>query len=189
MGNSAQQRKEHMNTRDLLNINKIKEIENKAIKLASDNKLSKYKRKNTLDETNSRTIHTRMDKSYWRKYFKFERDLKKITKKNRQYKRCPKRYEVYLRSHWWEERKNKYYQKNGRKCAICGQTEYIHLHHIYYGDYGNEPDEQLVAFCKYHHDLFHKRYGTGTNDFRLQTSEFIIDEHELIEMNKLAKNL
>lgn len=130
-----------------------------------------------------RIYKSRISPEDWKKQRRWEkrskRDLKKRVKVsreeiNRTYaNRIPRRYEVYIKSKWWTERKNKYYQAHGRKCAVCNSSSYMNLHHIWYGGYGNEPDEQLIAFCHYHHEEFHKIYGTGTSDFRDQTSEFL----------------
>lgn len=89
---------------------------------------------------------------------------KKKTKniKKRKYNRKPKKYYVYIKSKFWKERKNKYYQTYGKKCHICRSSRYIELHHLEYRSdlFGKELDEMLVPLCLEHHKEFHTLYGT-----------------------------
>lgn len=97
---------------------------------------------------------------------KFRKKIAKINKKaekKRKYKRCPKKYETYINSHWWEKRKNKYYQDHKKICAICNTAQYITLHHIVYIDLGNEKDEHLIPLCSRHHKGYHEQYGVKRN--------------------------
>jgi len=57
----------------------------------------------------------------------------------------------------WEARKKLYYETHPKKCAKCGATTQICLHHKTY-DYpmGEEPDSALVCLCRSHHSLLHK---------------------------------
>lgn len=145
-----------MDTKDLLNLELIKEIEHKALeKVLYEKRISK--------------------RAHW---------INKISRRNpifkRAYKnRCPQRYEVYIKSKWWEERKNHYYQAHGYTCEVCGSHQHIQLHHIWYSSYGSEPDDQLIALCRKHHAAFHVRYGHGTNDYRRQTEAFLLEEGNL----------
>lgn len=85
---------------------------------------------------------------------------KKKGKKPRKYSKPPKKYHLYIKSIFWENRKNKYYQKYPRKCVICGSVKNIGLHHLKYEDLGNEKDVDLVAVCNECHKGFHEEYGT-----------------------------
>ncbi|HVX00664.1 MAG TPA: hypothetical protein VHA52_09570, partial [Candidatus Babeliaceae bacterium] len=59
----------------------------------------------------------------------------------------PKRYNHYIRSKFWAERCDRYWQTHRKCCAICGATQYVQLHHTVYSHFGDEPDENLVALC------------------------------------------
>ncbi len=79
--------------------------------------------------------------------------------------RIPKKYSVYIKSKWWEERKNKYYRAHKKICTKCGSTDFIDLHHIIYNrsQFGCEPDVDLSPLCKKCHCAFHEIYGVKRN--------------------------
>lgn len=110
---------------------------------------------------------------------KFKRKSIRISK--RKYKRCPKKYDAYIKSHWWTKRKNKYYQNHGRRCEICGSAKFIVLHHMVYGEFGNEKDEHLMPLCKSHHEGYHIEYGVSGNMLE-QTWSYV--EKEQIKLNQ-----
>ena len=88
---------------------------------------------------------------------------------------APRKYVDYIQSKYWEKRKTEYYKKYGRKCFICKEVSYVELHHIVYGNFGNEKDEHLVPFCKYHHVEYHAQYKTKRSMVK-ETLQFIADE-------------
>lgn len=103
---------------------------------------------------------------------------KKKERKGRKYKnRIPVKYTVYIKSKWWTERKNKYYQKHKKICKACNSTKYINLHHMLYQDFGNEPDEILMPLCRNCHEEFHDEYATGYNMIE-ETYKFIERKRE-----------
>jgi len=105
----------------------------------------------------------------------------KQKRKERAYKnRVPKKYKVYIKSKYWTERKNQYYRKFGRKCAVCFSSKYIDLHHMVYGNYGFERDEFLVPLCREHHGAFHAEVGVKQN-MLAETHTFIQEQQELLE--------
>lgn len=172
-----------MEAKDLLNIDVIKVIEKQALREAR-----KFKKFSQKPVQATRVYHARLGRIYWKNQarWKYKNGLRQKKSKadrllqreeiNRVYaNRCPKRYETYIKSKWWTERKNKYYQAHGRKCAICDSVTHVDLHHIWYGNYGSEPNEQLIPFCRKHHLAFHKKYGFGMNDFSRQTAQFLKD--------------
>lgn len=87
---------------------------------------------------------------------------KQKEKTERKYKRVPKQYKVYIKSHWWEKRKNEFWKKNRKICYRCQSSSYIQLHHIKYksSDFGREKDTDLIPMCNGCHNLFHSLYGT-----------------------------
>lgn len=104
---------------------------------------------------------------------KFRKEKKiRLNQSKRVYKRCPRDYKVYIASHWWEERKNRYYKTHRKICLACGSTEYVALHHMIYSDYGNEKDEYLSPLCSHCHQELHTKYGVKQN-LILETNKFI----------------
>lgn len=85
--------------------------------------------------------------------------------------RCPKSYKLYIKSKFWEERKNAFYQIHGHKCAICGSSYKMSVHHLKYGKYGEEQDEDLVGLCWSCHEEFHSIYGVS-RDCHKEFAEF-----------------
>lgn len=73
-------------------------------------------------------------------------------------------YKQYMGSSYWEKRKLLYWQKHGKRCAICEKKFGVTLHHKRYDvKYGDEPDSALVALCQMHHHEFHKSYKLQQN--------------------------
>lgn len=93
-------------------------------------------------------------------------------------KQHPKRkrrftYNEYIHSSVWENRKSAYYRKNGKRCAACGITTKIQLHHTVYTKFdGTEPDVNLTPLCELHHAQYHDKYGSGRN-MKETTYEFV----------------
>ncbi len=106
-------------------------------------------------------------------------------RKEREYKnRIPKKYKIYIKSKYWKLRRDKYFRELGRKCVVCGSSKYVNLHHLVYEDYGSEKNENLVVFCRFHHEEFHKEIGVKKNMVD-ETYQFIIDQRELLEFPKI----
>lgn len=79
----------------------------------------------------------------------------------RKYERKPKRYDVYIKSHWWRDRRNKFLQDFGKFCKKCGDTKHTQVHHLRYAskEFGSESNSDLVALCEVCHKRFHDTYG------------------------------
>lgn len=74
-------------------------------------------------------------------------------------------YRVYIGSAYWKRRKQQYFSKYGKKCAVCGKVDGVTLHHKKYDNKlnGKEPDDFFVALCKYHHHEFHQNHELKQN--------------------------
>jgi hypothetical protein len=60
----------------------------------------------------------------------------------------------------WAKRRARYYATHERRCAACGATERVRLHHrTYRYPLGDEPDGALVPLCARHHAQVHQRAG------------------------------
>jgi len=95
-------------------------------------------------------------------------------------------YKIYIKSKYWTARRDAYYEKYKKECAACyaiGAT--IDLNHTYYGDLGQERDEDLIPFCRFHHQDFHKKYGVAF-DMREACGIYIIRERQRLLENPVA---
>jgi hypothetical protein len=78
-----------------------------------------------------------------------------------------KRYQQYMASPEWSERKKRYKKENGIEvCEGCGKKprKPIHIHHASYDEAfeGREPDDHLFALCERCHHKVHnlaRKYG------------------------------
>jgi hypothetical protein len=124
----------------------------------------------------------RMTDSEW--YF-FCRHAKSCRRGNREFKRRQASksnntgqtstrlaYNNFINSPIWQGIKNKYWQTHARKCAACNSSKFIHLHHMVYGQFGEEQEDDLIPLCKTHHDQYHSENGTERN-MKSKTMEFI----------------
>jgi len=85
--------------------------------------IMKYSRSDLSNAVISPTYRSTNDKvpafALKREDKKFRRALRKKAKGSRTYRhRIPKRYKGYIKSIYWTRRKNRYYQKYGRRCAV-----------------------------------------------------------------------
>lgn len=69
-------------------------------------------------------------------------------------------YHAYLQSPGWKAKREAVFAERGRACERCGDTRYLHIHHLTYDNLGAEPLEDLRILCWSCHDLEHpKRYN------------------------------
>lgn len=68
-----------------------------------------------------------------------------------------RRYLDYIQSEEWAKKAEQRRAIDGHKCAICGSTERLHVHHRHYRTLGNEDVEKdLVTLCEACHRDVHK---------------------------------
>lgn len=73
-------------------------------------------------------------------------------------------YRMYMGSAYWKRRKQVYFSRHGKQCAVCGEKQGVTLHHKRYDvSYGDEPDDALVALCPFHHQEFHETHPLKEN--------------------------
>jgi len=86
-------------------------------------------------------------------------------KKIKNKKKIPKMsYKLYMGSAYWKKRKLLYWSKFTKKCFICEKKEGTTLHHKRYDvTFGAEPDDALVALCRFHHLQFHAHHELKKN--------------------------
>lgn len=82
-------------------------------------------------------------------------------------------YRTYMKSKYWRKRKEKYFSKHGKQCAVCGKRQGVTLHHKRYDSkYGEEPDSHLAPLCQKHHHEFHENHKTK-KDMAKATDRYI----------------
>lgn len=91
------------------------------------------------------------------------RKTKKQLEKLRRRLKTPQRYTDYMKSDSWTNRRKRYWKTHKKVCSICNTSYRIELHHLVYGERGNEKDKHLVAVCRNHHLDFHEKYGSSGN--------------------------
>ena len=64
-------------------------------------------------------------------------------------------YEAYLASPEWGRMKKWAKSHYGNKCALCGSSDEIHVHHTNYKRLGREYPEDLSLLCKWCHAKHH----------------------------------
>lgn len=72
-------------------------------------------------------------------------------------------YEAYINSPQWKRRRASFMAIRGNgSCKICRARSRLHVHHMSYTHFGDEPDEDLVTLCEPHHALVHNFHrGSG----------------------------
>ena len=103
-----------------------------------------------------------------------------LSSKKTKNEKAPLKYKEYIVSDFWKKRKQKFFTKYKKECTACLSEENINLHHMHYGNYGNEPDEWLVALCKNCHEEFHTNYELSANMTK-DTNDFIIQKRENLD--------
>ena len=88
-------------------------------------------------------------------------------------------YNNFINSPEWTEIKNRYWQNYTRRCEICYTARRIHLHHMVYGSFGQEKDEDLIPLCEPHHNEYHAKNGTQRN-MKERTMAFIEQKRDFI---------
>lgn len=83
-------------------------------------------------------------------------------------------YRQYMGSAYWKKRKNDYFGKYGKACAVCKRKLGVTLHHKKYDNKlnGKEPDDFFVALCPRHHQEFHEHHKLAT-DMSKETDMYV----------------
>ena len=97
------------------------------------------------------------------------------------------RYADYINSKAWAKRRRRWFQEHWERthepavCVVCGARP-VDLHHLDYGNLGNEDYEQIIAVCGSHHDRIHAAWAATPHIRRLgrRTASLVI----IAEMRK-----
>lgn len=87
------------------------------------------------------------------------------------------RYEAYIVSPEWDERRRVFFSTHLQACSVCGTGEAVQLHHLVYEPerFGSEPDEDLLPLCMTHHDGVHALHAAKADTLTLReaTAEYV----------------
>lgn len=89
-------------------------------------------------------------------------------------------YAAYLQSEAWAEKRIKAIHRAGGRCAACGSSSKIQIHHLTYARVFREEYGDLVALCEIHHEAAEEMIRKGvvcrsgdTAELLKQTLRFI----------------
>lgn len=153
-------------------LNKMRIID-ESLKAFKKLKVKNINLSNQINKRAKKQKHIKLGHNYYKKIKK----VKNISNRKER-NRCPREYKLYIISKWWDIRKNEYYQKYPRICSACGSTAFIVLHHLFYGNYSREKDEDLTPLCSSCHHEFHRTYLLKRN-LRKSTKYFIKNKKHL----------
>lgn len=76
------------------------------------------------------------------------------------------RYEEYISSKEWKEKRKKVASERNFICEMCKKQvgNKFHVHHMTYKNFMNEEDEDLMLLCKECHEKIHYRENDTKND-------------------------
>lgn len=66
-------------------------------------------------------------------------------------------YENYIHSNAWRSRRKRALRIGHNRCAMCGSTISLQVHHLSYKHLGHELDNELVVLCASCHKKVHSR--------------------------------
>ena len=75
----------------------------------------------------------------------------------------PKEKQKYLSSKKWKKLRDKLLDEYSYKCAHCGDTHNLNIHHITYERWKHERIDDLVVLCEKCHTRLHERSGYDYN--------------------------
>ena len=75
------------------------------------------------------------------------------------------RYDAYLNSPHWQQKRQESLAHYGAKCMVCSSTERLQVHHRHYLHIGREQTKDLLVLCGACHSLIHRQHKIGTAKF------------------------
>lgn len=97
---------------------------------------------------------------------------KRPKKKRRKQKAIPaSRYYAYIASEAWKKKRAWAIKEHGGRCAVCGTSNRLQVHHKHYRTLGHEGKEDLEVLCFGCHSHEHEGQVFGAAD--TMTREFL----------------
>lgn len=94
------------------------------------------------------------------------------------------KYNAYIASSEWQEKRKQVFEQKWYKCEACGITEWLHVHHWTYRRLYKEKLSDLFVLCGYCHMSLHDKYWTKD---LLRATKAFIEWRELIPRKKKSK--
>jgi 5-methylcytosine-specific restriction endonuclease McrA len=97
---------------------------------------------------------TKEEKRQIKKYYlKSKPKKRKVKKKSRKKKPYNKKHEynLYLKSKEWRDKRKDVLARDGDRCIFCFSDNDLHVHHLTYENFKNEPLSDLVTLCSVCH--------------------------------------
>lgn len=67
------------------------------------------------------------------------------------------KYNDYLKTNHWAKTRRKALERGGNRCALCGCTSRLQVHHNNYKNLWREDKHDLVVLCDRHHKMVHNK--------------------------------
>lgn len=67
----------------------------------------------------------------------------------------PSKYEAYLQTEQFDRIRQAVFDRDGRKCVVCGSTSTLQAHHLTYRNVYHEDTGDLITLCKVCHSIYH----------------------------------
>jgi hypothetical protein len=64
-------------------------------------------------------------------------------------------YNDYMQSPKWKRQRDNRMAIDNNECKLCFSKVNLHVHHITYDNFGNEPMKELITVCKSCHETIH----------------------------------
>jgi hypothetical protein len=71
--------------------------------------------------------------------------------------RARERYQKYLHSEQWQEKRAAVLKRDGYFCVGCSAQRFLDVHHLTYDRWGSERLEDLATLCRECHMLEHRK--------------------------------
>lgn len=94
------------------------------------------------------------------------------------------RYNEYLSSKCWSEKREKVLEMDEYRCLSTGSTKNIHVHHIHYNNVGCENISDIITVCKDIHKELHSYKGEDFSKRRMIEYECISKRCEINNLDE-----
>lgn len=88
------------------------------------------------------------------------------------------KYLDYLQSKKWQEIRTARLRVDNFRCAVCGNPNQLHVHHIFYpSEYGTETINDVITLCSVCHGLVERLKKEGSHYTKWQRFTFSMAGH------------
>lgn len=98
-------------------------------------------------------------------------------------------YENYLKSCTWAAIRKRRFETDDYKCVVCGKSHNLNVHHIKYGSWGHESNNDLITLCENCHRKIHDAYKEADDIVAEAKDDFYEDFSSLLINNNAYKNM